>query len=350
MWEVLTAALGALAGAEGASEGQLPLPLKVDLDFTPLAVFSNGDWIGRVHSREGVERAFAPMRGNTVRKHLVRRSLIRFDGDCEWIFVYVQRGQAKSVMALSPDIGRHGHYQWDSLAEASVLYYPKVKYLPDDAQIRGAWIWWLYEVLNIGNWSLDDRWASRDQIPLLNRLRFPRVVVDELIPRIRNSDVAFHTLKKPSFRQISIYALSVFNRLMTRELGVVSAGIQHGVWSITSQADKLRFHRRFSVHSTTPLGTNLHLRWSPELHVWQLAYDEHFTEIFAQDGDLIDLLISADIIIADADFESWLDHRLVEGTLLYESEPYRLLDATEPAVMTTSAFARWIGRPVAEVK
>jgi len=349
MWALLMTALGALAGAEGASEGQLALPLAEDPDFIPLAVFANGDWIGRAYSPRGVKRAFAQVVGNVGRKGQVLDSDAGLYGDWEWLFVYMHKGRVKSVMTLIPYEDADGH-RWNQLGESRLFYYPKIKYLPDNAQVRGAWIWWLYDVLNEGDWPLDDRWVSRKQIVLLNRLRFPRVVVDELIPYIRNSveDTEFKMLREPSLRRMAIRALSVFKRLMSLDLGTVPFGLDHGVWFITSQGQSLRFHRRIR-HSAIPLGADFHLRWSPQSQMWELAYDGHFTEIFARNRDLIDLLISADLIIADADFEEWLNARIVEGELLYDPEPFRLLYATEPAMMTTTAFTNWIGRSMREV-
>jgi hypothetical protein len=337
--------LGRLAASEAASERQLRLPLPPDPDFVPMATFPNGDWIGRVHTARGVERAYAMVRPDGHREAKVR-DLTGIIGTAPvWIFVYVRDGRPLSVLQLWPSYqardGELSGFRWHHMDKAELITYPQTLATGQDAQLRGAWLWWIYEVMNPEELPLEDRWLGTAHLPVLSALHMPVLIQDWVIPRVKKwtewADLTRMQAQGYDPYRISGPAVQLIRLLQDEEaLDRSGWGLHHGYWKALTRGAEIRLLRQ-ATRQASPLGTQFSLKWT--YNRWTLTMGDRVIE----NSDLLDLLLEAEFLLPGGQFEDWLDARIVEGRLLYNPEPFRLLDEPEPPMMSPQKFNAWLG-------
>lgn len=327
-------AMGTAVGLGADDDAQLSLPLKIDTLYTPLAVFDNGDWIGRIHSKRGIAVALTQLQPESHRDAVVSFLQKTLFADDHWLFVYVRDGNVVSVLGLEPGrVTDTDAIQWNYYDDLLFFYFPRNKDLAQDPEVRGAWLWWLYDVFNVEDLPLEDQFLGNGRLAMASALRLPMLMVSTPQWLPVKPHQAFHVVAEAA------------GRLMKRMAGlrIHERGLSHGWWLWTIQGHDIRFSRH-QVQSGGRFGPDYFLVWDSESQLWRVFHDAGHTELLGEDSDLVQLFIGLDLILLEEDFEGWLDAHITPGKLLYNSEPFELLNAVEPPMMEIEPFLTWIGQ------
>lgn len=350
-WPFLAMTLGMVAGDSVAGK-QLELPLPPDSDFIPLARFSDGSWIGRVYTQEGVHRVFRklPREG----KKALTTSFDHIQKNLDWCFVFMRNGLILSVLFVSPNrIDRlpiHDKPQWNAWLEARLVGMEGSRAIAKDAIQRGAWLWWVYDVLNAEGWTPAERWVEMGTkrqglwsapVRVLSKLNVPVLVAkpeyDQIHQRAKKIEQGIAKGDPRSYLRAATSRV-ILALLKARMLFDEESGINHGSFLVSYAADGIRMLPCSNIQ--TPVGVSRYIGIVDGK--WVVAHDPQFEDRITSSSSLMKVLADGDLILDQHRFDDWLDAHIVEGELTFDPEPFDLLETPDPVLMDTSAFTQWL--------
>jgi len=319
----------------------------------PVARFENGDWIGRVIDRSGVDIAlmhtdltdWLPNTDESISPDGLTWRIERTPDFSMW--VYMRNAEPMSwVLLMSLDLDprtvRESALQ-SAMSESSRLVAWEIKppgdqrfFGVEDTPIRDAWIWLLLDIFDIE--MEPESWT---------KLQLPTVVPNDSWYTIEAAD------QDPEIEE---------------DLEVIYNRMAIAIESLTEEFFYMDRIEAEAESHTISLGRGTRFRWSggPGLvNPWTVSFAEgHWTVYLRQpryqhrtlphkaivsSPHMETALVMAGVIAEEDEIDTWLDTHARAGELVHDPEPYLLLDAPSPLLRPLADFSAWYRSLLLEV-
>jgi len=307
----------------------------------PVARFENGDWIGRVIDRSGVDIALMhtdpddslPDSHRPLNQKGRNWLAAKLEGEAfkysMWVYV---RGDEPLSWTLLRGPGDTARFSMIDQAAVWEVKPPRDQrfFGVNDTPVRDAWLWFLLDVLGVE--LEEESWS---------KLQLPTVVPDGSEHIIRESDL------DPEERESGSDQETVWNT-WGKSGCAVSRRMARAIQSLTEDF----FHMDRIVAQSQAgclwlgrvdfLGEKLISPWTASLDQGQwTVYLRVPYKAIASGPDFADVLARAGVLVEASQIDNWLDTHARAGELVHDPEAYLLLDAPSPLLRPLADFRAW---------